>query len=969
MKLERLEVTGFGRLRQRRFDFGERITVVLGPNESGKSTLHRAIRAALYGLEAGGPGHPRDRSDWARWLPWTSGRFGLTLTYRLDGGRRLRVAQTFDRDRVQAQVQELGGGDVTQQFRVGRTVCPGRFHLGVDEAVFCAAAWLGEEGLQLSSIDAAPQQAGHLREALERLVDAGAEGTTAAEATKKLADALQRVGSERRLTSPLGVAIAQARRLEGEIEAAERRLASFAGEEALLRELEVEARLAAQRSLAAQRDWIRGRIAQLDAQEAEMRGAAGEAAELSRALEAEAAYAAFPAGNEAAVIALGGELHQAARSAAEAEARWTAVQEPLAALRRRRAEIAAGLQAMPASSPIGERETAAASALRRRVEVSAAIAHRDEEMAATARGEALRREIAVTGLGGVDPGELEAVVPLVTRARTAGVRARGAVGVLAAVAVLGGAATGALAATGRHGPALLLGSGCLLVVAALASFAVFTFRIRSRARFELAGRLPGMDLSTASLERLEASLPAARSLHAESRQQATLVEVHRAEQMRARGELEAAVDSCLALARQAGLSAPARPPAGCRVEVLLETAAAALATVDEAARLHARHRELEMEDAHLAVRETQYNEMGQEAGRDGAAARAVEGRIRVATAAAGLDAGLAPLEVVAAFRDACGHRHEYDRLAAALAEARRRQRLGGSDIETLTHQRTELGADLRRRGGDPEETPVDITTDAAGLARLEREAMAAQERAASAASAIQSLGARIEGLTGSLPSLADLEDERLTVTAARDRALHQQEALQRAIVMIETAGRDVHGRLAPRLAASVSERLALLTGDHYSEANVDMDHFAIALTSADRDQLVPLDLVSHGTRDQVALLLRLALCEVLGDAGESMPLLLDEPLASADPRRGRGLLEFLAQLSATNQVVVTTSDPGIAATLVGLGDPGSTAIIDLGTGGEESSPDVAAPADPVGKVPVRAPRPPARGLRGRPPER
>ncbi|MGA9112754.1 MAG: ATP-binding protein, partial [Candidatus Dormiibacterota bacterium] len=64
MRLERLEVTGFGRLRQRRFDFGERITVVLGPNESGKSTLHRAIRAALYGLDAGGPGRPRERSDW-----------------------------------------------------------------------------------------------------------------------------------------------------------------------------------------------------------------------------------------------------------------------------------------------------------------------------------------------------------------------------------------------------------------------------------------------------------------------------------------------------------------------------------------------------------------------------------------------------------------------------------------------------------------------------------------------------------------------------------------------------------------------------------------------------------------------------------------------------------------------------------------------------------------------------------------
>ena len=92
MKLERLEITGFGRLQQRRFDFGERVTVILGANESGKTTMHRAVRAALYGLEAGGPGHPRERSEWARWLPWAAGRYGVVLTYRLDSGQRFRVA-------------------------------------------------------------------------------------------------------------------------------------------------------------------------------------------------------------------------------------------------------------------------------------------------------------------------------------------------------------------------------------------------------------------------------------------------------------------------------------------------------------------------------------------------------------------------------------------------------------------------------------------------------------------------------------------------------------------------------------------------------------------------------------------------------------------------------------------------------------------------------------------------------------
>ena len=963
MRLERLEVTGFGRLRQRRFDFGERITVVLGPNESGKSTLHRAIRAGLYGLEAGGPGRPRERSDWARWLPWVPGRFGLTLTYRLDGGRRLRVAQSFDRERVQAQVQELGGGDVTQQFRVGRAVCPGRFHLGIDEAVFCAAAWLGEEGLHLSATEAAPQQAGRLREALERLVDTGAEGTTAAAAANRLRDALQRVGSERRATSPLGVAAAQVRRLDAEIELAERRLAGFASEQMQLRGLEIEAQLAAEAAVIAQRAWIRGRLAQLAAQEQEVRTATEEAAALASALEAESAHSDFPVEHEAAVIALGGELHQVTRAAAEAEARWTAAQEPLVSVRQRRTEIGAGLRAMAGMPAVEATSAARAVSLRRRLDVSAALARRDEELPMSARDDALRREIAVTGLGAVPPEELDAVAREAARSQSLATRVRAAVGGLAGLAVAAGAAATGLAMVGQRGTAVLCAGGCVLLLAALAAAIVIGSRRAARSRRDLAGHFPGLDLSAAGLERLATSLPTARNLHRMRRENAVLVEAQLAEARRARAELEEVVDSCRALAREAGLNPPPSPPAGCRTETLVRVAATTLAAVEEAVRQAARRAELETEDGRLAEREGQLAQLGVEAEQGRAAAGTVEARIRAATSAAGIDPGLPPLAAVAAFREACDHRREHDRIAAGLAEARRRQRVGGSNLETLARRRAELAAELRRRGGDPDAGERSVPTDAIRIAELERAASTAQERAADAVTAIQALQARLDALTGSLPSLADLEDERLAVTAARDRALHQQEALQQAISMIEAAGRDVHERLAPRLAASVSERLALLTGDRYAEANVDMDHFAIALASADRDQLVPLDLVSHGTRDQVALLLRLALCEVLGDAGESVPLLLDEPVASADPSRRRGLLEFLTQLSITNQVVVTTSDPGIAATLVGLGEPESTVVVELGAGDDSPIPELR-----LLEEPLRALRPPARGLGGRSPE-
>jgi DNA repair exonuclease SbcCD ATPase subunit len=929
VKLERLEITGFGRLQQRRFDFGERVTVILGANESGKTTMHRAVRAALYGLEAGGPGHPRERSEWARWLPWAAGRYGVVLTYRLDSGQRFRVAQSFDRGKIRAQVQEVGGGDITNQFRVGRLVSPGRFHLGVEESVFCAAAWVSEEGLRLGAPDAAPQQAGHLREALERLVDSGPDGVTAAEAVGRLTTALDRVGSERRGTSPLGVATAQLRRLESDIDQARRRLDAFAAEEERLRHLEAVAAESEEAARTAERSWLIGRIAQLGAQAHDVTEADSDVAALTAALHAEAPYAAFRTDDEERVITLGAELHQAERTAEEAEARRRAADGPLDDVRRRRVEIAAGLRAMPRPAPGAEAAGEAAGELRQRLAVAAAIDRRGDDLtAATARDDALRREIAATGLGAIEPTSLDEVARDIQTART-GARRWHALAETGAVAlVLGGSASAALATAGRGGPALALAIAVAALVIALVASAAVAHGRAARARDGLARRLAGLDLGADGLDRLAAGLPRVRRLHQERLDLETIFAGHRAELERARQGLEEAVDRCHALALEAGAAVPTRPPRGSRPEVLLESAGAALDAVDEAARQARRRRELDAEDTRLATREAELAELGEEAHRRREEVASVEAGIRQVAAAAGIDAGLPPLAAVAAFREACSHRHEHDRLAASLAEAHRRRRIGG-DAGVIDRRRAELEAELRRRGTALEAASVPLPPEAAELVELERAAVSAQQRAAIARSESQTLGARLEGLTAGLPSLADLEDERLAVSAARDRALHQQEALRQATEMIEAAGRGVHGRVAPRLAASVSERLAFLTGDRYGEANVDIEHFAVSLASAEREGLVPLDLVSHGTRDQVALLLRLALCEVLGDGGESMPLLLDDPLGSADPERRQSLLKFLAQLSTTNQVVLTVSDRGVAATLLAVCDPATSSVIDV----------------------------------------
>ena len=177
MRLESVEILGFGRLCDVRVDFAPRVTVLLGENEAGKSTLHRAVRAALYGLDAGGQGRAVERSEWSRWTPWSGDRYGLALTYALADGSRYRVARSLGRRHQTVQVVELAGGDVTDSLRVGRAVLPGRIHLGIDEAVFCATASIAEDGLRLDGGESVTARADRLQEAIERLADSASQAT------------------------------------------------------------------------------------------------------------------------------------------------------------------------------------------------------------------------------------------------------------------------------------------------------------------------------------------------------------------------------------------------------------------------------------------------------------------------------------------------------------------------------------------------------------------------------------------------------------------------------------------------------------------------------------------------------------------------------------------------------------------------------------------------------------------------
>lgn len=78
MKLHRLHVNHFGKLKNTTLSFGEGIHVISGDNESGKSTLHAFLRAMFFGMERS-RGRGARNDAFTRYQPWNGGVYGGVL--------------------------------------------------------------------------------------------------------------------------------------------------------------------------------------------------------------------------------------------------------------------------------------------------------------------------------------------------------------------------------------------------------------------------------------------------------------------------------------------------------------------------------------------------------------------------------------------------------------------------------------------------------------------------------------------------------------------------------------------------------------------------------------------------------------------------------------------------------------------------------------------------------------------------
>ena len=170
----------------------------------------------------------------------------------------------------------------------------------------------------------------------------------------------------------------------------------------------------------------------------------------------------------------------------------------------------------------------------------------------------------------------------------------------------------------------------------------------------------------------------------------------------------------------------------------------------------------------------------------------------------------------------------------------------------------------------------------------------------------------LQAFHGTLANIADAEDALEAAERQRERVERLGDTLDLAIEFLKKAQDKVYRTIAPVLQTTLLQWLPQVTDGWYDDCRIDPKILRVDVRSeCFGEPWRDAGLLSHGTTEQIYLLLRLALSRLLGDQDESCPLILDDPVASSDTSRKLAVLSTLHAISKSVQVILFTHEDDV----------------------------------------------------------
>lgn len=116
MKIENIKINAYGNLENKEINLKDKINIIHGANESGKSTLLNFIVSSFYGISKNKDG--KELSDYDKYKPWNNEEFSGRIKYKLNNNEGYEVFRDFKKKNPKIYNEKLE--DISNQFEVDK---------------------------------------------------------------------------------------------------------------------------------------------------------------------------------------------------------------------------------------------------------------------------------------------------------------------------------------------------------------------------------------------------------------------------------------------------------------------------------------------------------------------------------------------------------------------------------------------------------------------------------------------------------------------------------------------------------------------------------------------------------------------------------------------------------------------------------------------------------------------------------
>lgn len=216
MNIEKMHVISFGKYQDKEINMTKGINLIYGPNEAGKSTIHKFIEGMFYGFYKPYKKNKQFTADYDRFLPWNnSNKYKGILIYENDG-KEYRVERNFMKRSDKVEIFNNNTGEnITQEYDYDSSIKlyqPASKHLGINKSTFTNTISIG----QLSS-RTSDDLVKEVKDSLINLSESQDEEISIRNVLDKLDKKLDDIGTARRKkTTPYGKLTVEIKKLEKE---------------------------------------------------------------------------------------------------------------------------------------------------------------------------------------------------------------------------------------------------------------------------------------------------------------------------------------------------------------------------------------------------------------------------------------------------------------------------------------------------------------------------------------------------------------------------------------------------------------------------------------------------------------------------------------------------------------------------------------------------------------------------------